>query len=295
VIRYYWKMSQTPDWAQGIDAVDLERPNPARIYDFYLGGSHNFAVDRAVGEQILQLVPQGPRIAAENRSFLRRGVRYMLGHGVRQFLDLGSGVATAGNVHEVVHEHHPGARVVYVDVEPVAVAHTRAILADVENASILHADLRDVDTVLKQAADVLDLTRPVGLLMVSVLHFLPDTGDQNDPASVIARYTGALAPGSHLLVSHLTDEFVPEVVDRVLEIYRGTSQPIVARRTEQVTALLEAGRGRLVDPGVVHVPDWHDEIDPSGARPPSPRAIDGGTERYLIGGASLLTEDETSR
>lgn len=271
-------MSELPEWARGIDDVDLATPNPARIYDFYLGGSHNFGVDREVGERVLKIVPQGPRIAGENRAFLGRGVRHLLDQGIRQFLDLGSGIATVGNVHEVALSRAPEARVVYVDREPVAVAHSRAILADVPNATIVHADLRDVDTVLAAAAESLDLTRPVGLLMVAVLHFLPGTDDDGDPAAVIARYTNALADGSHLLASHFTAEFDPGTAEQLLGVYRNTAQPMLARTRTELQALLTTGGMQLIDPGVVHLPEW---------RPDGPYDTDTD-ERLLIGGASLL-------
>ena len=180
--------------------------NSARMYDYLLGGAQNFAVDREAVHAALARFPHLARSAQANRAFLRRVVRYCLTElGITQFLDLGSGVPTVGNVHEVAHALDPTARLVYVDHEPVAVAVARRLLADTHTVAVLQADLTDPATVLASAevADTLDLTAPVAVLVLSVLRFVPDTAN---PAGAIATYLDALAPGSALALSHISDD-----------------------------------------------------------------------------------------
>jgi SAM-dependent methyltransferase len=239
--------------------VDLERPSAARVYDYYLGGAHNFAVDRELAEQATRLNPVVPLVARANRAFLRRAVRYLLNQGITQFLDLGSGVPTVGNVHEVAQQALPGARVVYVDNEAVAVAHSREMLADNPDAAILAADLRDPERVLgsPEVAGLLDLSQPLAVLLVSVLHFVPD---DDDPAGVVAAYRDATAPGSHLVVSHGTWDRRQDLTEEVQRLYQRSSNPVTLRSRQQVADLF-AGY-QLVDPGVVHLPQWRpDSLD----------------------------------
>jgi len=196
-----------PSWAS--DDVDIEHASPARVYDYYLGGSHNFAVDRRMARQAMDLWPELPLIMQANRAFLRRSVRYLVGQGVTQFLDIGSGIPTEGNVHEVVQVASPEARVVYVDIDPVAVAHSRAILSGNPLADIVQADLRDAAAIFDdpRAKRLLDLSQPIGVLMVAMLHFVPD---EADPANIVARYRKMMPPGSYLVVSHATHEGRPD-------------------------------------------------------------------------------------
>lgn len=239
----------------------LNSPNAARIYDYALGGHHNFAVDREFAERMWADTGYSPLIYRLNRSFLRRAVRFMLARGVDQFLDLGSGIPTVGNVHEIAHGSAPEAHVVYVDNEPVAAAHARRLLSNTRNATVVEADLRDVDSVLAhgETSGLLNLTRPVGLLMVAVLHFLPD-GD--DPAGIVARYRRALAAGGgYLALSHVTADGRQRGDARGgVEWYRQTTTPLLTRDAEEVRAIL-AGL-ELVEPGLVWTPLWRpDEGD----------------------------------
>jgi SAM-dependent methyltransferase len=242
------------------EMVDTERPNPARIYDAMLGGSFNFAADREVVERMLPTVRAA---AAENRSFLRRAVLYMAEQGIDQFLDLGSGIPTVGNVHTVARRANPAARVVYVDNEPVAVAHARHLLADVDGVRMVDADIRRPDAVLGDAATTatLDLSRPVGVLMVAVLHFVPDA---DDPAAIIGRYLDAVPAGSHLAVSHWSMDAYPPAkrhkAEQAVERYRdGTQVPFVPRTAAELERLLS--RVQLVDPGLVWIPAWRPDKD----------------------------------
>jgi SAM-dependent methyltransferase len=243
-------------------SVDLDRPSAARMYDYFLGGSHNFAVDREAAKSVEKIFPGMSGAAQANRSFLRRAVRYLLSQGIDQFLDLGSGIPTVGNVHEIAQQTNPAARVVYADVEPVAVAHSTALLADNPLASAIQADLRDPDSVLgnEEVRAVLDFDRPIGLLMVAVLHFVPD---EDEPGAAIARYREALAPGSFLAISHASWDGVSqegrESGEQVNAIYRRTDSPLVLRTGAEVAAFFTGLE--VVEPGVVPLSEWRPDSD----------------------------------
>jgi hypothetical protein len=185
-------------WAPA--GIDVNQPSAARVYDYHLGGWHNFPADRWVARRAAETLPDLPATVRANRAFLHRAVRYLSAAGVRQFIDLGSGIPTAGHVHEIAHAVDPQARVVDVDVDPVAVAHGAALLAGTDTAAIVRADLRDVPLVLAAppVRRLIDFTQPISVLMVDVLHLLPDT---DDPAGVLARYREAVPTGSHLILS----------------------------------------------------------------------------------------------
>jgi hypothetical protein len=201
-----------PSWVPA--EVDLSRPSAARVYDYYLGGSHNLEVDRRMAREAISLWPDLPEIMQTNRAFLRRSVRYLTGQGITQFLDVGSGIPTVGNVHEAARQADPRARVVYVDSDPLAVAHSRAILAGDEHPAVVHADVREPETILwdPTVRTTLDLDRPIAVLMVAVLHFV---SDEHDPFGAVARVRDRLAPGSHLVLSHASAEGVPRRPPRI--------------------------------------------------------------------------------
>jgi S-adenosyl methyltransferase len=185
--------------------VDTQRASIARVYDYWLGGTHNFLADRDAARSLLAFAPEARMFARENRAFLARAVRFLVDQGVRQFLDIGSGIPTAGNVHEIAQAAVPGARVAYVDVDPVAVAHSRAILAGNDSAGVIQADLRDAGKILDdpEVRRLIDFREPVGVLLLAVLHFVTD---DDDPWQVVRTLRDALAPGSYLAVSHATSE-----------------------------------------------------------------------------------------
>jgi trans-aconitate methyltransferase len=241
---------ERPAWAPA--ELDLDRPNAARMYDYYLGGSHNFAVDRELAAKVLEAWPDMPRAAQANRAFLRRAVRFLAEQGIRQFLDIGSGIPTVGNVHEVAQRAVPDARVVYVDTDPVAVTHSRAILAGDDRTAVIEADGREPEALLTDPAltGLLDLSEPVGLLMVALLHFVPDG---TDPHGILARYAAALAPGSWLVVSHGTADNTP-AVSQMAAHYEHTATPLRPRNRDELTELLRDVD--LVEPGVVFLPAW---------------------------------------
>lgn len=248
--------------------VDLEHANAARIYDYFLGGAHNFAVDRAVAAQVAAGHPEFTAVIHANRAFLGRVVEWCLAQGLDQFLDLGSGVPTVGNVHEIARRRHPEARVAYVDFEPVAVAHAQELLADIEQATITHADLRDPARVLAApgVAGLLDFARPVAVLAVAVLHFI-DT----DLAALLERYRQVLVPGSVIAVSHASaDHDDPQVATRAraaAAAYATSATPLTLRDRSQIRAMLDGLA--LVSPGLVDVRDW-----------PHPRPEDPGAGGY---------------
>ncbi|HEX4701307.1 MAG TPA: SAM-dependent methyltransferase [Pseudonocardiaceae bacterium] len=237
--------------------VDLSKPNAARVYDYILGGANNFEVDREFAKRLQVLLPDAQALAQENRGFLRRSVAFLAEQGVRQFIDLGSGIPTVGNTHEVAQRTDPGARVVYVDNEPVAVAHSELILQDNENAGILRADVRDVDSVLDHDVTrrLIDFDQPVAVLMFAIVHFVTD--DQ-DPYRLVASYRDATFPGSYLAVSHVTSDGRPEIADVTAEYQRSTS-PLTERSRTDVTRLFDGYE--LVSPGLVFTREWRPEIE----------------------------------
>ncbi|HWE89029.1 MAG TPA: SAM-dependent methyltransferase [Pseudonocardiaceae bacterium] len=241
-------------------SVDTTRPNVARIYDWMLGGSANFAIDRELGQRMLDESGSTPLAPRLNRSFLRRAVRYLVEQDIDQFLDLGSGIPTVGNVHEIAQTANPDARVGYVDIEPVAIAHSQQILAGNPNAIAIGADLRDVDTVLAAAGRLLDFSRPVGLLMVAIIPFLPDA---DDPTGIIDRYLAALPSGSHLAISHVTADGTDDVA-RAVAFFDKTPTPVTIRSHAEVLSLLHGVE--LVEPGLVWTTLWR----PDGGDPELP-------------------------
>ncbi|GLZ53246.1 SAM-dependent methyltransferase [Actinomycetospora sp. NBRC 106378] len=231
--------------------VDVERANVARMYDYWLGGAQNFAVDREHADRIEASNRTARHAARSNRSFLRHVVRWCTAQGIDQFLDLGSGVPTVGNVHEIA----PAARVAYVDHESVAVAHSRAILADVDRASITQADLADADAVLGApgVADLLDFSRPVAVLAIAVLHYVP-----GDLVALLAPYRERLVPGGALAISHVSDEQDdPDLAARVraaAAVFAGSANPVTLRSKPELLAPFE---GLVIaEPGLVDVVDW---------------------------------------
>lgn len=240
-----------------VPEIDVSTPSPARIYDYWLGGTHNFAVDREVGRQAAEAMPTLRAAIWANRAFLRRVVTYLATErGVDQFLDLGSGVPTAGNVHEVAQAANPEAKVVYVDIEPVAVAHGRRLLAGNDRATVIQADLRRPEDVLghPEVTEVLDLSRPVAVLLIAVLHFIPDS---DRPGEIVGAYLDRSAPGSFVALSHADDDKdLPAEQARMLEEYRkSTRVPFVHRGQNEVAAWLDGLE--LEPPGIVQTNEWH--------------------------------------
>ncbi|NKE61943.1 hypothetical protein FXN61_36360 [Lentzea sp. PSKA42] len=251
--------------------INTDVPSAARVYDYLLGGGHNFASDRMVGEKVLQILHDGRAIASSNRSFMRRAVLLMMEQGIDQFLDLGSGIPTVGNVHEIVQQENPDARVVYVDYDEVAVSHSQLILEGNDNADVVQADMCQPDQVLSDpvVTNLIDFSKPVGLLMVAVLHFV---SDEKGPAEVVARYRDAVPSGSLIALSHLTADFKPQEMGAVVEAMQHSRDPMYFRALTEFEPVF-AGM-EVLQPGVVPAPKWHPELGPAG---------EGGPEDVYVG------------
>lgn len=237
---------------------DTSKPNVARMYDYWLGGKDNFEADRNAAEFTLKLMPQMLDYARGNRQFLVRAVRFLAEAGIRQFLDIGTGFPTSPNVHEIAQQASPGARIVYVDYDAMVVSHAQTLMATNPDTRVVKADLRDVEKVLRESADLLDFSQPVALMFVACLHHLED---EDDPAGVVARYLPKVAPGSYLVLSHLTNEFAPGPMQALHdEAKRRGGETIRARSKEEIAAMF--GGRELLDPGLVLVSHWRPDGDP---------------------------------
>ncbi|WP_030716437.1 SAM-dependent methyltransferase [Streptomyces sp. NRRL S-237] len=267
---------ERPAWAP--PGIDISVPSVSRIYDYYLGGSHNFEVDRQTARRAMEFMPGLPKIMQANRAFMRRAVRHAVAEGVTQFLDIGSGIPTFGNVHEIAQAASPQARVVYVDHDPVAVAHSRAVLTGDDHSGIVAADLRKPKEILAapEVGRLLDLGRPVALLLVAVLHFLEDS---DDPYAAVAELRDALAPGSLLILTHASYEGIPltqETAAGTVGVYRDMRNPLVMRTREQISGFFDGFE--MLEPGLVSMPDWRpDRPDDGedGETPEDPYAFSG--------------------
>jgi len=244
------------------DLFDQGVPNTARVYDWLLGGKDNYAADRAAARRLVAVVPGAARAARDNRAFLGRAVRYLAGQGITQFIDIGSGLPAGRAVHEIAREAAPGARVAYVDHDPVVVAHARALLADSPLVTAVEADLRYPRHLLstREVRDVIDPGQPVGVLLVAVLHFLADS---DRPHDVVRAIIARLAPGSYVAVSHVTADYLtPEAAKAAEAAYDGASAPGVARSRDDVERFLDGLE--LVVPGVTDVAAWRPGPAPAG-------------------------------
>ena len=264
------------DWASagpdepGHRAVDLQtdQPHPARVYDYLLGGKDNFAADRAAAEAGLRANPNSRIPPRENRAFLGRAVRYLAGEaGISQFLDIGTGIPTSPNVHEIAQGIEPRARIVYVDNDPIVLTQARALLTTGPQGRTAY-----IDADLQRT---LDLSKPVGLLLIAVMHFIPD---EDDPWALAARLLAALPSGSYLALSHLTGDFDPAAWAGVVAVYRRSGVTMQVRPRPDVERFF-AGLD-LIDPGVVSLPQWRPAPSDVG-RPPSDAAVSvyGGVAR----------------
>ncbi|HUN31078.1 MAG TPA: SAM-dependent methyltransferase [Trebonia sp.] len=260
------------DSSAPVPAVDLSVPSPnvpspARMYDYYLGGKDNYASDRRAAEEIYSQIPDLPVIARDNRAFLQRAVKAMADAGIRQFIDVGTGLPTQGNVHEIAQQVDPTSRVVYLDNDPTVLAHARALLVSNPQGATAYidADLRDPDAIFRHPdlRRLIDFDQPVGLLMIAVLHFITD---EEDPWGLVTRYRSYLPPGSHLAIAHATSEDRPaEAVQKMTDVYKNASAPFNFRTRKQILALFDGLD--LLDPGLVFCPDWR--RDPSTTTAPS--------------------------
>ncbi|MEU0284087.1 SAM-dependent methyltransferase [Streptomyces sp. NPDC052492] len=256
---------ERPAWAPR--SIDITVPSVSRMYDYYLGGSHNFEVDREAARRAMEFMPGLPKVMQANRAFMRRAVRFAVAEGVTQFLDIGSGIPTFGNVHEVAQEADPRARVMYVDHDPVAVAHSTVVLEGNDRAGVLAADLRKPQEILgsDEVARLIDLNRPVALLLVAILHFVEDA---DDPYGAVAELREALAPGSMLVLTHAAYEGIPlppERAEGAVEVYRDMRNPLIMRTRDEIARFFEGYD--MVEPGLVPMPRWRPDTAPEDEDP----------------------------
>jgi hypothetical protein len=258
------------DWTT---KINTSVPNPARVYDYLLGGKDNYPADREVAEQVVAIAPVAREVVGDNRAFLRRAVRFLTREaGIRQFIDLGSGLPTQGNVHQIAQAIAPDARVVYVDNDAMVVTHGRALLAG-DNTLAIKADLREPDVVLghPEVRELIDFDQPIALLLVAILHFIPD---EEGPLGIVARLRDALPTGSYLVISHATRdipvrtdmsaEAMAEMGARVERLYQQTTAFMVTRARAQVERFFDGVD--LLDPGLVEIQLWRPD-DPNSIWP----------------------------
>jgi O-methyltransferase involved in polyketide biosynthesis len=249
--------STPPGGTEGseLPAFDPTVPNPARMWNYWLGGKDNFAADRELAERVLEVMPSLPLIARAARLFLIDAVHQLAaGHGVRQFLDIGTGLPTADNTHDVAQRVAPASRIVYVDYDPVVLTHAQALLTSNPDGrtDYIQADLRDTDTILKGAARTLDLTRPVAVLLIAVLHFIPDA---DDPYAVVARLMDAVPSGSYLVMAHAASDIAPEASAEMARRYNAMSSASITPRSRDQVARFFDGLD-LLPPGLVPINQW---------------------------------------
>ncbi|MFJ3639332.1 SAM-dependent methyltransferase [Streptomyces sp. NPDC090108] len=250
-----------------VQLIDTTRPHPARVYDWFLGGKDNYPVDEELARRITAIDGGAPRAARANRAFMRRAGRMLAEEtGIRQFLDIGTGIPTEPNLHQIAQSVAPDTRVVYVDNDPIVLAHAGALLRGTPEGvtEYVQADARDPRGILERASAVLDFDRPVALSLIALLHFVADEDGAHD---LVGTLVEALAPGSALVLSMMTADFEPENVQRGISAYAAGGVTLVARSHAEVGRFFEGLR--LVEPGVAQVSDWRPESTPEDGRPVS--------------------------
>jgi hypothetical protein len=262
--------------------VDFSKPSIARVYDFMLGGKDNFAIDRQAAEMALRVTPDGPEAGRAGRAFLARVVRYLVKEaGIRQFVDIGSGLPTQGNVHEIAHECDPSVRVVYVDNDPMVLAHGRALLAEGNTTVVVQADLLAPEDILSrpEVREAIDFNEPIGLLLLAILHHLQD---DDDPAGIVARLVSALPSGSHVAISHFRDpgDSHPEASRKALQVEKIFNQTLGTgrwRKHEEIFAYF--GGLEVLEPGLVPLAEWRPDTDERFEQTDTYHAFVGGLAR----------------
>jgi O-methyltransferase involved in polyketide biosynthesis len=259
-------MTEVPASAEPT-GLDPSVSHSARIWNYWLGGKDNYAVDRAAGDRVAEMLPIIVVQARADRAFLGRAIRYLAGEaGIRQFLDIGTGLPTADNTHEVAQRVAPESRIVYVDNDPLVLVHARALLTSTQEGrtDYTEADLRDPDTILAQAARTLDLAKPTALLLLGVLHHIPHTAEAY---SIVRQLTGALAPGSFLAINHSTSAISGAAMEDAVRHWNQVGTPTMTLRTPEQVSAFFAGL-ELLPPGVVSCSRWRPEVGPGGELPP---------------------------
>lgn len=263
--------------------IDVTKPNVARMYDFFLGGKNNFAADREAANKVIDAAPQAPALARENRAFIGRAVRYLTQAGIRQFIDIGSGLPTRENVHEVAQRAASDARVAYVDNDPVVLSHSRALLATDNQTLVIEADMRRPGDILDHRAlrEVIDLGQPVAVLFTSTLHLI---ADDEGPAEIVAHVRDRIAPGSYVVISHTTPETSAEEARQGAQVYaRASSTTQTLRDRDQILRFFDGFD--LIPPGLVPLPDWRPDLLPA----PRQRRTDKPLPVWFLGGVGRKT------
>jgi hypothetical protein len=249
--RARWSVIASNDSSE----LDVTAPSPARMYDYYLGGKDNYAADREAAERAMSVVPHSRRVAQTNRKFLVRAVKYMAHSGIDQFIDLGTGIPTSPNVHEVARSIVPAARVAYVDNDPIVAVHSKALLSNSGTGiTAIRGDIRYPANIMANHAlgEIIDFSRPVGVLFAAVLHFVTEA---DDPYRAVAEFRDGVPPGSCLAISHITsDDTDPKVISTIQDAYREATAPTVFRSGENIRAFFNGFD--LVKPGLVEVSEW---------------------------------------
>ncbi|MFI6013383.1 SAM-dependent methyltransferase [Streptomyces sp. NPDC051243] len=237
--------------------IDTSKPHSARMYDYFLGGKDNYPVDAEAAEQVISLFPAVREMARTNRRFMQRASRLLAERGVRQFLDIGTGIPTEPNLHQIVQGIVPDARVVYADNDPIVLRHAEALLHSTREGrtAYVHGDVREPGRILAAARETLDFTQPVALSLVALLHLVVD---EDEPGRIVRELLEPLPPGSHLTLSHATGDFDPETWERVVEVYRKGGTPAQVRSRAEFAGFFTGLD--LVDPGVVLASEWHPEL-----------------------------------
>ncbi|WP_181794833.1 SAM-dependent methyltransferase [Streptomyces sp. WELS2] len=238
--------------------IDTSRPHPARMYDYYLGGKDSYPVDEEAAERVISFLPAIRAAARTNRSFMNRAVRLLAERGVHQFLDVGTGIPTEPNLHQVVQAVNPRSHVVYVDNDPIVLRHAEALLSSTPEGATkyIEADVREPDKIIEGAREILDFEQPIALSLVALLHFV---SDEFRPYDLVSELMAPLPSGSFLVLSHVTGDFDPAGWGKAVEIYRKSGIPAQVRSREEVTRFFPGLD--LIDPGVQVVTDWHPEPD----------------------------------
>jgi hypothetical protein len=238
--------------------IDTSRPHPARMYDWFLGGKDNYPVDEAMGRQLMAIEPNAPMMAKINRAFMHRATKWLAGQGVRQFLDIGTGIPTEPNLHQVAQQVAPETRVVYCDHDPIVLSHAEALLKGTPEGVIeyVQADARDPEAILERAGKVLDFSEPIVLSLIALLHFVSDEGGAYE---MVDKFNGVLTSGSYVVLSHTTADFhPPEEAKRAMDMYSANGLTLALRSHAEFTRFFDGLE--LVEPGVVASESWHPEL-----------------------------------
>ncbi|MER6117417.1 SAM-dependent methyltransferase [Streptomyces sp. NPDC001743] len=237
--------------------IDTSKPHPARMYDWFLGGKDNYPVDEQMARQLLAVDARGRDMARVNRAFMHRATRWLAENGIRQFLDIGTGIPTEPNLHQIAQQTTPDARIVYCDNDPIVLAHAAALLRSTPEGATeyIQADARRPEVILEAAGKVLDFDRPIALSMLALLHFLDD---EDGAAELVDRLVDQLAPGSYLVLSQTTGDFDPEGAARAAALYKARGMTLRPRSHAELSAFFDGLE--LVDPGVSLSADWHPEL-----------------------------------